>query len=70
MKLADIRKESLENLHKLLSDKRIELVEKKRSLHQNELQNPSSIKVIRRDIAAILTVIGEQQVTTKNKEEA
>lgn len=68
MKIADIRKESTDKLTALIHEKRTELVEKKRSLHAGELHNPSTIKQVRRDIAAILTVLNEQK--TAKKEEA
>ncbi len=70
MKIADIRSQSLADLHKLLAEKRTELVEKKRSLHAGELQNPKSIKGIRRDIAVILTVINDRPTASDKKEEA
>jgi len=67
MKPADIRKESTDKLTALLQEKRTELVEKKRSLFAGELQNPSTIKHIRRDVAAILTVLNEQKAAKKEE---
>lgn len=52
---------------KLLNEKRAELLEKKRSLKNNELANPRSIKQLRREIALILTIENEPQ---SEKEEA
>lgn len=70
MKIVDIRKESLEQLRSLVAEKRRELVEMQIALNAGELQNPSTIRTTRRDIAAILTVIGEQKVAAAKKEEA
>lgn len=60
MKVSALRDKSAEDLQKLISEKRTELVEKRRSLHAGELQNPRSIKTIRRSIARALTVIAEK----------
>jgi large subunit ribosomal protein L29 len=70
MKLAELRKLSIEDLTTFVSDKRTELVEKRRSLHAGELQNPKSITLIRRDIAKGLTILAEQKQAAPKKEEA
>lgn len=67
MKITEIRKSTEAELQKLLSDKRAEFVLKKRALHAGELQNPKSIKVIRRDIATLMTLLNEPR---DQKEEA
>lgn len=60
MKTTELRNQSTEDLQKLISEKRAELIEKRRSLHAGELQNPRSIKTIRRSIAKALTVLSEK----------
>lgn len=69
MKVSELRTQSIAELHKMLAEKRVEMVEKRRSNAAGELANPRSIKEIRRDIALILTVANEQK-TTAAKEEA
>ncbi len=68
-KIAEIRKKSEIELMATIADLRTELVEKRRSLHAGELQNPLSIKTVRRDIARCLTLLASAaQVKPEGKE--
>lgn len=60
MKLTDIRGKTPADLQELLTEKRAELAEKRRSLHAGELQNPRSITELRRDIAKIMTILNQE----------
>lgn len=60
MKIADIRKMSTEDLTKQSSQLRDELVELKRRLQTGEIQNVRTIRNKRKDLARVLTVLGEQ----------
>jgi ribosomal protein L29 len=60
MKVADIRKLSTADLTKESTKLRIEIVELKRRLHMGELDNVRLIRNKRKDLARMLTVLGEQ----------
>lgn len=60
MKVADIRKLSTEQLTTDVSKLREEILELRRRLYSGEVQNPRVIRNKRKDLARMLTVLGEQ----------
>ena len=60
MKIAEIRKLKTEELTKRSSELRDEIVELKRRLYSGEVQNTRVIRAKRKDLARVLTVLGEQ----------
>lgn len=60
MKIADIRKLSTTQLTKESTKLREEIAELKRRLHTGEIQNVRVIRARRKDLARVLTVLGEQ----------
>ena len=60
MKIAEIRKLKTDELTKRSSELRDEIVELKRRLYSGEVQNTRVIRAKRKDLARVLTVLGEQ----------
>ena len=60
MKISEIRKLKTDELAKRSSDLRDEITELKRRLYVGELTNTRVIRSKRKDLARILTVLGEQ----------
>ncbi len=60
MKIADIRKLSTAELTTESTKLREEITELKRRLSQGEVQNVRTIRFKRKDLARMLTVLGEQ----------
>lgn len=60
MKIAEIRKLSTSQLTKQSSELRDEIVELRRRLYSGEVQNVRVIRSKRKDLARVLTVLGEQ----------
>ena len=60
MKIADIRKLPTADLATESTKIRDEIVEMRRRLHMGELQNVRQIRNKRKDLARVLTVLGEQ----------
>ena len=60
MKIVDIRKLSTEQLTQESTKLREEIIELKRRLHLGEVQNVRAIRAKRKDLARMLTVLGEQ----------
>ncbi|HSW75336.1 MAG TPA: 50S ribosomal protein L29 [Candidatus Saccharimonadales bacterium] len=60
MKIADIRKLSTKELTAESTKLREEIAELKRRLSQGEVQNVRTIRFKRKDLARMLTVLGEQ----------
>lgn len=60
MKIADIRKISTTELATESTKLREEITELKRRLHMGELQNVRTIRIKRKDLARVLTVLSEQ----------
>jgi large subunit ribosomal protein L29 len=60
MKIIDIRKLSTEELTTQSTKLREEIIELKRRLGTGELQNVRVIRGKRKDLARVLTVLGEQ----------
>ncbi len=62
MKIAEIRKLSTGDLATESTKLREEITELKRRLHMGEVQNVRVIRTKRKDLARLLTVLGEQLV--------
>lgn len=60
--IEDIRKMSKEEREKRLQELRAELARLKAQAHRGSLENPSSIRKIKREIARILTVMNEEKL--------
>ena len=60
MKITDIRKQSTAELATNATALREEIAELKRRMHVGEVQNVRIVRVKRKDLARILTVLGEQ----------
>lgn len=60
LKIDDIRKMNTEELVKKSSELRDEITEMKRRVHMGEVQNPRNLRMKRRDLARVLTVLGEE----------
>jgi ribosomal protein L29 len=60
MKIADIRKFDTKELAAKSTELREEIVEMKRRLYMGEVQNTRSLRMKRRDLARIMTVLSEQ----------
>lgn len=60
MKVAEIRKLSTQELASESTKLREEIAELKRRLHTGEVQNVRVIRNKRKDLARVLTVLGEQ----------
>lgn len=59
MKVAEIRKLSTAELAKESTKMREEITELRRRLHLGEIQNARAIRTKRKDLARMLTVLGE-----------
>jgi ribosomal protein L29 len=62
MKVADIRKLSTAELTTESTKLREEITDLKRRLHLGEVQNVRSLRTKRKDLARVLTVLGEALV--------
>jgi ribosomal protein L29 len=62
MKVVDIRKLSTQELTVETSKLRDEIASLKRGLHMGEIQNVRVIRGKRKDLARMLTILGEQLV--------
>ncbi len=62
MKVADIRKLSTVELASEQTKLREEIVELRRRLYSGEVQNVRVLRAKRKDLARVLTVLGEQLV--------
>lgn len=60
MKIAEIRKLKTEDLAKKSTELREEVAELKRRLYTGEVTNTRVIRSKRKDLARVLTVLGEQ----------
>lgn len=60
MKVVEIRKLTTDELTKHSTELRAEIAELKRRLHSGEVQNVRVIRAKRKDLARVLTVLGEQ----------
>ncbi|EJF06381.1 ribosomal protein L29 [Thiovulum sp. ES] len=57
MKFTDLKDKSLDELNKLLDEKKLELFQLKVKKQMSQLQNTAEIRVVRKDIARINTAI-------------
>lgn len=62
MKIIEIRKLSTDQLTKESTKLRGEIVELKQRLYSGEIQNVKALRNKRKDLARVLTVLGEQLV--------
>jgi ribosomal protein L29 len=60
MKVADIRKLSTDELTKEQTRLREEIAEMRRRLYSGEVQNVRILRSKRKDLARVLTILGEQ----------
>jgi len=60
--IENIRKMTREEREKRLQELRAELARLKAQAHRGSLENPSSIRKIKREIARILTVMNEEKL--------
>lgn len=60
MKITDIRKQSTAELASSATSLREEIAELKRRMHVGEVQNVKIVRLKRKDLARILTVLSEQ----------
>lgn len=60
MKITDIRKQSTSELATAATALRDEIAELKRRMHLGEVQNVRVVRLKRKDLARILTVLSEQ----------
>ncbi|MBI4034342.1 50S ribosomal protein L29 [Candidatus Saccharibacteria bacterium] len=60
MKIADIRKLSTDELTKQSGKLNMEIAELRRRLYSGEVQNVRALRHKRKDLARLLTVLGEQ----------
>jgi large subunit ribosomal protein L29 len=60
MKIAEIRKLTTEDLTKQTTDLRAEIAELSRRAHLGEVQNVRQVRAKRKDLARMLTILGEQ----------
>ena len=60
MKVADIRKLTTEELTQEQTKLREEIAELRRRLYSGEVQNVRTLRAKRKDLARVLTVLGEQ----------
>lgn len=60
MKITDIRKQSTAELATSATALREEIADLKRRMHVGEVQNVRIVRIKRKDLARILTVLGEQ----------
>ena len=66
MKVAEIRKLSTTELTTESTKLREEITELKRRVHMGEIQNVRSLRNKRKDLARLLTVLGEQLAKEAN----
>lgn len=66
MKTAEIRKLSTTDLTKESNKLREEIAELRRRLHLGEIQNSRIIRAKRKDLARVLTVLGEALIKEAN----
>lgn len=67
MKIADVKKQSDAELHKLVEDNRAKLAEFRRSLRTQIPKNIREARVIKRTIARSLTEINERRLNKETK---
>lgn len=68
MKAKDLKNKSMKELQKNLTDSRAKLAQLRVDYRTKEVKNVREIRVIRKDIAKILTIIAEQEKATKGEQ--
>lgn len=68
MKAKDLKNKSMKELQKNLTDSRAKLAQLRVDYRTKEVKNVREIRVIRKDIAKILTIITEQQKATQGEQ--
>ena len=58
-KMEEIRNMKVEELVKATTELRDEIAEMKRRIHMGEVQNTRTVRIKRRELARMLTVLGE-----------
>jgi ribosomal protein L29 len=58
-KMDDIRNMTPQELVKASAELRIEIIEMKRRIHMGEVSNPRAIRIKRRELARMLTILGQ-----------
>lgn len=66
MKAAELRELSTTELNEKLTDLKAELFQLRFQLAINQLENPTRIKAVKKDIARILTILCEQSRQSAN----
>lgn len=66
MKAAELRDRSVPELEKTLSDLEEQLFKLRFQKSTGQIENPIKIRVVRKDIARVLTVMGERNVQEAN----
>lgn len=61
MKFTDLKDKDISELQKMLKEKKSLLFEKRLQLKTAQLNNPSEIKIVRKDIARIATVLSARK---------
>lgn len=64
-KIEEIRKMKAEELVKASSELKEEIIEMKRRIRMGEVQNPRLVRVKRRELARMLTILGEHLAKEK-----
>jgi len=65
MKIEDMRKMNPEELIAATTELRSEIAVMKRRIHMKEVQNPRQVRVKRRELARMLTILGEHLAKEK-----
>lgn len=68
MKATDLRKKTRAELDQELLELKDELFKLRFQHATNQLSNPNQLKFVKRDIARVLTIIGEQELAVKGEE--
>ncbi len=69
MQIKEIRKLDIEKLNEKLSKLRNKTREHRFSIANNQMKNIRDVRVIKRDIAKILTVLNEKRVEAESKKD-
>ncbi|MFA6307849.1 MAG: 50S ribosomal protein L29 [Patescibacteria group bacterium] len=67
MKIAELRKLSIEKLNESLADLRNKNREFRFSIANNQLKNIRQIRTIKKDAAKVLTVLNEKRMVSEDK---
>lgn len=67
MDFKDLKNKNERELHELLSEKRNELREMKFKINEKQLKNLSGVKLVKKTIARILTLLNKKKVEQTNQ---